>query len=153
MTNEYSDKLKDPRWQKRRLDILNRDEWVCQRCYSENKTLTVHHLCYMPHLEPWEYPNKLLITLCVDCNKYERDNIDDALALLCGHFRNTFLSDEIITIATGLAFFEPLQMKEILANAYKEAFKNVNIQRYLIARHFYSEGCDALAKPYERNLR
>ena len=41
----YSEKLRDPRWQKRRLEILERDAWQCQACLSTAKTLHVHHLC------------------------------------------------------------------------------------------------------------
>lgn len=42
----YSDKLKDPRWQKKRLEILTRDEWTCQICFDTESTLVVHHQKY-----------------------------------------------------------------------------------------------------------
>jgi hypothetical protein len=38
---EYLEKLKDPRWQKRRLEILQRDNWYCQRCYNDSQTLNI----------------------------------------------------------------------------------------------------------------
>jgi 5-methylcytosine-specific restriction endonuclease McrA len=34
----YGDKLKDPRWQKRRLEIFKRDEWTCQQCGDTETT-------------------------------------------------------------------------------------------------------------------
>ena len=68
----YSEKLKDPRWQKKRLEILNRDNWMCQACYSTTNTLHVHHLDYEQGIEPWEYPEYYLQTLCEECHsEYE----------------------------------------------------------------------------------
>ena len=43
---EYAEKLKDPRWQKKRLEILERDAWVCQKCFDTKSTLHVHHRIY-----------------------------------------------------------------------------------------------------------
>lgn len=70
-TRTYSEKLKDPRWQKKRLEILERDEWRCCGCGATDKTLHVHHRCYWPRTEPWEYDALFLETLCVDCHEYE----------------------------------------------------------------------------------
>lgn len=67
----YSEQLKDPRWQKKRLEILNRDNFTCQVCGSGldgGKPLNVHHLSYKANLLPWEYPESLLITLCEECH-------------------------------------------------------------------------------------
>lgn len=65
---KYADKLKDPRWQKKRLEILERDKWMCRGCCEKEKTLHVHHIFYVPQCEPWEIPNGLLVTLCCDCH-------------------------------------------------------------------------------------
>jgi hypothetical protein len=62
----YKEQLQDPRWQKKRLEILNRDDFKCQYCKSGKITLHVHHLCYLKGLKIWEYDNELLITLCKD---------------------------------------------------------------------------------------
>lgn len=40
--SEYLEKLKDPRWQKRRLEIFQRDEFTCQVCFDTESTLHVH---------------------------------------------------------------------------------------------------------------
>lgn len=37
--SDYSEKLKDVRWQKRRLEFLNKKEWRCEFCRKEDKTL------------------------------------------------------------------------------------------------------------------
>jgi hypothetical protein len=70
----YAEKLKDPRWQKVRLEILNRDEWRCQVCDDETTCLIVHHKRYVRGREPWEYELRLLITLCEKCHdKFHED--------------------------------------------------------------------------------
>lgn len=64
----YSDLLKDPRWQKKRLQILQRDNFKCRSCDDDSKTLHVHHTLYDTELLPWEYANDDLITLCETCH-------------------------------------------------------------------------------------
>ena len=64
----YAEKLKHPKWQKKRLEILSRDKFTCKKCGDKDTTLHVHHLEYSKGKEPWEYPNKSLITLCGDCH-------------------------------------------------------------------------------------
>ena len=65
----YAEKLKDPRWQKRRLQILERDGWACVKCGEKEKTLHVHHWWYRG--EPWEAPDDALSTVCVDCHELD----------------------------------------------------------------------------------
>ncbi len=65
--NRYSDLLKDPRWQKKRLEILNRDEFECKYCNDDENTLHVHHIKYAKG-NPWDIDNKYLITLCERCH-------------------------------------------------------------------------------------
>lgn len=64
----YSDKLKDPRWQKKRLEIFNRDGFKCTTCGRGDKTLHVHHKFYESGLEPWQYDDSVLTTLCEECH-------------------------------------------------------------------------------------
>jgi len=65
----YTEKLKDPRWQKKRLEILERDGWKCMACGGTKNTLHVHHIFYFPRKEPWEIQNGFLITFCEGCHK------------------------------------------------------------------------------------
>lgn len=62
-----SDSYKDPRWQKLRLEVMDRDGWACVACMDSSTTLHVHHMDY--HGEPWETPIGQLQTLCEDCHK------------------------------------------------------------------------------------
>ena len=78
---EYTEKLKDPRWQRKRLEVLVRDEWTCTVCFEKEQTLHVHHRCYIPDLNPWDYPEESLVTLCEDCHRQEHESktLDDRL--------------------------------------------------------------------------
>jgi hypothetical protein len=62
----YAEKLLDPRWQKKRLDILNRDNFQCKLCFDNSTTLHIHHLKY--HGDPWEAYDHDLITYCKHCH-------------------------------------------------------------------------------------
>ncbi len=64
----YQELLKDPRWIKRRNEILTRDKNTCQSCGAQDKYLHVHHLNYWDGFLPWEYPDDMLVTLCKDCH-------------------------------------------------------------------------------------
>lgn len=69
----YVEKLKDPRWQKKRLEIMQRDEFKCTMCGSENETLHVHHGYYEFKKDPWDYKNETLWTLCASCHQSIED--------------------------------------------------------------------------------
>lgn len=74
----YSEKLKDPRWQKMRLQILERDGWKCRRCGDAKSTLHVHHKVYLPGKDPWEYEPCYLATLCETCHQREYEKRQQA---------------------------------------------------------------------------
>lgn len=66
----YSDLLKRPEWQEKRLKIMSRDKFSCRKCGNEQKrTLHVHHYWYERGKKPWEYPDEALITLCDQCHE------------------------------------------------------------------------------------
>jgi len=102
-TSTYSEKLKDPRWQKLRLKILERDGWECQFCGDEKNTLHVHHKRYFPGIEPWEYDRGHLLTLCEDCHQREykcRDKVEQNL--LDGLHALNWSCDEIIDLTLAI---------------------------------------------------
>lgn len=70
----YAEKLKDPRWQKKRLEVFQRDDFTCRYCQDKNTTLHVHHMEYAGN--PWDVDINKLITLCEDCHTLiESDDI------------------------------------------------------------------------------
>lgn len=73
----YWEKLKDPKWQKKRLEILNRDNWTCEICEATDETLHVHHGYYESGLDPWEYDDGTLHTLCESCHEQTEELLRD----------------------------------------------------------------------------
>lgn len=68
---EYSEYLKNPKWQKKRLEILSRDNFSCVVCgkgIETDTSLHVHHLSYIKGRMPWEYDNSNFVTLCEKCH-------------------------------------------------------------------------------------
>ena len=101
----YSEKLKDPRWQKKRLEILGRDEWTCRGCGDKKNTLNVHHTWYEPKTEPWEASNEYLLTLCDECHNHEyRDRNEAEGWLLDSIKRAGVLYEEVISLSTAFDY-------------------------------------------------
>ena len=73
----YAQKLRDPRWQKMRLKIMERDEFTCQFCFDSESTLNVHHRDYQRGKDPWDYPENWLVTLCETCHRDESESRPD----------------------------------------------------------------------------
>ncbi len=64
----YKEKLRSPLWQKKRLQILERDGWRCVICGDDKSNLQVHHLVYAK-ADPWDYPEYVYQTLCDVCHE------------------------------------------------------------------------------------
>ena len=78
----YSEKLRDPRWQKKRLCVMQRDGFACRDCGDEKSTLQVHH-CHYEKGGPWMTDERFLLTLCGDCHE-ERGEIEKHLKIFLG---------------------------------------------------------------------
>jgi hypothetical protein len=101
MTTTYSEKLRDPRWQKKRLEILSRDEFACQICFDTKNTLHVHHRRYIKGKEPWEIDNNFLVTLCESCHEGETERMEGICDDLISVLKETFFSMSIQEIVNG----------------------------------------------------
>lgn len=65
----YQEQIKSPQWQKRRLEILQRDKFTCQICGDKKTELHVHHIAYLKGRMAWDYSDKLLATVCSECHE------------------------------------------------------------------------------------
>lgn len=63
----YAEKLRDPKWQKVRLEVFGRDNFRCVICGNEKLELHVHHKFYDGR-DPWDYELSALETLCKLCH-------------------------------------------------------------------------------------
>lgn len=101
----YQEWLKDPRWIKRRNQILTRDKNTCQFCGAQDKYLHVHHREYFDGFLPWEYPDSTLVTLCEDCHKYIHSNIlieDIKVGDILGYYHSDWFMNYIIYDVNGI---------------------------------------------------
>lgn len=96
----YADKLRDPRWQRLRLQVMECAEWKCEHCGNASATLNVHHKFYVKGYDPWDYEPKHLQCLCERCHEREHDNWemlkadgsgDGMSAQLLGYLHGTLL--------------------------------------------------------------
>jgi hypothetical protein len=68
MKKSYYEQLKHPKWQARRLEVLNRAGFTCEACGDQETTLHVHHILYRKGAAPWEYADHELQALCENCH-------------------------------------------------------------------------------------
>jgi hypothetical protein len=76
--------LLDPRWQKKRLEVLNAAGWCCEMCGDSESTLHVHHKQYIKGRDPWEYEVGQLCALCKDCHSASHE-VKDKLNDVCSY--------------------------------------------------------------------
>ena len=136
---KYSDKLKDPRWQKLRLKVFERDDWACQICFDKESQLKVHHKYYLQGKEPWDYPLEVFITLCEKCHTEEYENRPEAEHVLLRVLKEKgFFAADVQGLAEGVSRMELLHSHDVVASAYAWALGTPEIQRRLLDRYLAS---------------
>lgn len=80
----YAEKLRDPRWQKKRLEILNLAKWQCEDCGTEKVELHIHHSHYLYGVDPWDHPGDLMTVVCKSCHK-ERQLVEQTIHTILGY--------------------------------------------------------------------
>ena len=75
--SDFWEKYKDPRWQRKRLELMELAGFTCEDCGAKDKPLNVHHSVYHKGRNPWEYPNNLLRCVCEDCHQRREDLLHD----------------------------------------------------------------------------
>lgn len=80
----YFELLRDPRWQRRRLEIMQRAGFSCEYCADRSSTLNVHHIWYEKGKDPWDYPDAALTCVCEECHEELHDFQKSLQALSSG---------------------------------------------------------------------
>ncbi len=102
----YGEQLKDPRWQRKRLEILERDKFACKICGDIKNQLHVHHGGYISGLKIWEYHNWALHTLCKNCHINISSNIQSfnyALSIMTQSEENYDILKELVEIISAIS--------------------------------------------------
>ncbi len=76
----YWQKLQDPRWQQKRLQVMSNQGWRCQKCGATEHSgipFTVHHRYYVSKREPWNYPSGCYVLLCDPCHENDHSSPDE----------------------------------------------------------------------------
>ncbi len=82
--SSYSQKLLDPRWQKKRLEVMQAHNFSCEICGDKESTLHIHHKQYLKGFEPWDYKLEQLSCVCENCHE-ENHSKKDLLTLICSY--------------------------------------------------------------------
>lgn len=75
MSTDYSKLLRDPHWQRKRLQVLEKQDFSCELCGANDKPLHVHHGYYEKNKKPWEYDDETLHSLCEDCHSKTQEHL------------------------------------------------------------------------------
>lgn len=102
---DYKEQMKSPKWQKRRLEIMNRDNFTCQMCGDTENELHVHHIKYLEDMNYWDYPDNLLITLCSRCHGREHLHKDETIFSLIEDLNNIGSTYTEICFILAYAYF------------------------------------------------
>ena len=65
----YSEQLKDPRWQRKRLEILQRDNFTCIWCGEHGGKLNADHIKPFAQYPELRFAIDNGRTLCLPCHK------------------------------------------------------------------------------------
>jgi len=82
----YSKLLRDPRWQKKRLEIMQKHGFACRECGCTDRELHVHHCYYTKGKKPWEYEDSCYVVLCNEHHTL-RQQYEDQVREFCSRFR------------------------------------------------------------------
>jgi hypothetical protein len=144
----YYEKLKDPRWQKKRLEVMQQNDFSCEICGDGDNTLNVHHKEYFKDLEPWDYDVSQLACLCESCHENSHDELD-VLKWVCSLLKLDGDNNRV-EIAYLIAGYTGIEYESILSvtcmrddrslrNPYKAGVEARAISKYGLRSDFFNE--------------
>lgn len=133
----YAEMLRNPLWQKKRLEIMQRDDFTCQHCGCKGRELQVHHRVYHKGAKPWEYDDSELITLCNQCHEVETEVKNQhylEFLHICNLSRKIGLSELFIEQLFAAVVSS---LESICANSYRE------LTQYMLFEAFFNSGTNS----------
>ncbi len=110
--NEFWEKYRDPRWQAKRLRIMERAGFKCEMCGDKEKTLNIHHGYYTRDTDPWDYWDDTLWCLCDLCHEQAGSIKHDCHIELA----------RINPVVMGIAFRMIYELRDKLHHAHFDSF-------------------------------
>jgi len=113
----YGEQLKDPRWQRKRLEIMERDNFTCKNCGSQDKQLHVHHGAYLTGHKVWEYHEWALHTLCNICHSVLSEDIysyNHALSIMHQNHENYEILTDLVEKISIISSEDKMNLSEYI---------------------------------------
>lgn len=133
---KYHEQIKHPLWQKKRLEVLEANDFECEDCGSKDEQLHVHHPYYKRGAMVWEYDTHELRCLCNKCHK-DAHAIDEEIkiALSCVDTRD---SKKLILGYIDSLCYPPRHFEdEKYMEGYVDGIRTNNTQiRYYLEKQF-----------------
>lgn len=108
----YYEKLRDPRWQQMRLQVMERDKFKCTSCGDHTSTLNVHHrVPYRKNTDPWEYELDELTTLCESCHEQLSEMVATCNLIVMGRCWCIDSAGEMVKIMYELDALDPHDLR------------------------------------------
>jgi hypothetical protein len=114
---DYKKQYTHPEWQKKRLQILERDNFTCQTCLNDNEVLHVHHKFYIPNKLIWDYNDEWFITLCGTCHENAHSVFDGVKNVMVSMNFKSLLEIQFLV-------YKRIQYKEITEEEIIKLLKN-----------------------------
>lgn len=129
----YLEMLRSPKWQKKRLEILQKHDFKCDECGERDRELQVHHCWYEKGKMPWDYPDECFKVQCDTHHKMwheEKHLLDVSVAKLSlRHMmnlmemveRDNFVSDMSTILWENPCDIDLIKVGLVLVKDYKSA--------------------------------
>jgi hypothetical protein len=162
----YQEKLTDPRWQRKRLEILQDRDWTCEECFDTTEELHVHHRVYFPHRDPWDYPDFCYCVLCKTCHEELRLDLEsgvnrgaDFIASFLKQYSKFHFNDSSLGLVSeglhGFFYHAPTVAPPTFFDVFALAMSNEDIVELMFdhfLEHLDYSGCSALADFERRHI-
>lgn len=137
---DYKRQLASPLWQRKRLQIMERDDFECKLCGDKESELHVHHKSYGEWGKPWEVPDDQLICYCVFCHFVVEDV-------------KKYFGEEVKVMLRGLNIGEFRKYFAVTKNNSAHLYAlHINSSEINYVAGFNEEACQRLGGFYVKNI-
>ena len=137
----FSDQYKHPKWQKKRLEMLDAASFQCSNCGEQDSQLHVHHKTYIKGRKIWDYKPSQLAVLCEKCHASEhaaKDVFNEILSTQSYALSAAMLAGFTQTELIGNDVHKKCQVLD--AHTYAAAFIAYLIKDNLTLKEMYQLG-------------
>jgi hypothetical protein len=127
MALSYKEQLTHHNWQRKRLEIFQRDNFACRICGKKDIQIHVHHICYLKNKNINDYHNNLLITLCSEC--HENETYEGMINIYSQNLINNLAYLLDLNLCEMMKLIDEISIKEKEGYTLKESIKLTLLQK------------------------